>query len=130
MDSPRDLSLLALRPQISVAEFADQSRVELFQNNTLRPILKFQNELLISRFLNDLLTLKAAYPKMDVKSQRSYVDQRLKTDKKLQKELIGICTGLMTIAEYDDYWEQKSELNKRIVTMLAERIYSQTATIS
>ena len=118
--------LLALRSEISVADFANQSRVEVFQNKTLRPILKFQNELLVSRFLNDSLTQKVAYMKMDLKSQRSYVDQRLKTDKKLQKDMIGMCSGLMTLVEYEAYLEQRSEYNKRIVNMIAERIFSQT----
>ena len=47
----RDLSLKDLRPNISHAKvMSNTGDEERFQNQTLRPIAKFQNDLLISIF--------------------------------------------------------------------------------
>ena len=48
----RDSYLKSLRPDILTKKInADMSSEEYFQNTVLRPIIKFQNDLLISVFL-------------------------------------------------------------------------------
>lgn len=50
MDS-RSESLLDIRPSIPQAQFNNQmSFNERFQNQTLRPVIKFQNNLLVEAF--------------------------------------------------------------------------------
>jgi hypothetical protein len=49
----RDLSLLALRPKLpNVRIDGAMSSEEHFQNNTLRPVIKLQNDLLVAVFKN------------------------------------------------------------------------------
>lgn len=53
---------------------------------------------------------------------QTYISSRVKNDTRLQKEFIGMITGLMTTAEFDDYLLQKQEIDRRILTMLSARI--------
>ena len=49
----RSTNLLSLRPEIPTARItSDMSEDERFQNQTLRPIIKLQNFLIISVFKN------------------------------------------------------------------------------
>ena len=50
---PRDLQLIALRPEIPSARVSENMSLdEQFQNRTLRPIAKLQDELLLEVFRN------------------------------------------------------------------------------
>jgi len=51
--SLRDSSLKSLRPDVITGTVkTEMSSEEYFQNSILRPIIKFQNDLLIAVFLN------------------------------------------------------------------------------
>jgi len=122
----RNLKLINIRPKLELAVTSEQSDSEIFQNVVLRPILKLQNKLLVSRFLLDTLTKKSGFESMDDHKKRTYVKDRLKTDKRLQAEYIGLVVGLFTVEEFETYWAYKSDLNKRILSMLSQRIYDQS----
>src|SRR5690606_16805379 len=100
----------------------EKTNMEKFQNIVLRPILKFQNDLLLVRFGSDPLTVKAKLDKMDEKGLATYIDHRIKIDKALQKEFIGTVTALFTMEEFQEYLKAKEEINKRIIAMLIERL--------
>ena len=50
----RDNQLLLLRPAITIDLDKQSLDIENFQNQTLRPILKFQNELILDLVLNHI----------------------------------------------------------------------------
>ncbi|MGB0863248.1 MAG: hypothetical protein ACPGXZ_10035 [Saprospiraceae bacterium] len=56
----RKNSILALRPALSLST-EHSSIQEKFQNNTLRPILKFQNDFLIKCFQNHCIQRKCNF---------------------------------------------------------------------
>jgi hypothetical protein len=57
-------------------------------------------------------------------------DQVKKSYKKLKKpSLKGIIIGLFTIDEYNDYIQNSSNLNKRMMNLLIERLKSQVQVI-
>ncbi|MCB0646134.1 MAG: hypothetical protein KDC49_05705 [Saprospiraceae bacterium] len=118
----RDQDILALRPNIDLNSGNTIKPVEKFQNQCLRPILKIQHDLLVKRFSEDPQTLKSGFSHKNPLAMQTYISSRVKNDTRLQKEFIGMITGLMTVAEFDDYLLQKQEIDRRILTMLSARI--------
>ena len=106
-----------------ISEFT--SNEEKFQNQTLRPILKMQNELIISIFINYCINQKGTYFKLPVNKKLEYIEQNIQRDMKFRDFLKGIIIALFTLEEYENYSKNASNLNRRIITMLIERLKSQ-----
>lgn len=101
------------------------SEEELFQNQILRPILKLQNELFIEQFKNYIVKNKAQFSQFTVEKKLNYIEISILNDNKFRNLLIGTTIGLLQIEEYKLYSKNASALNKRIITMLIERLKSQ-----
>ena len=101
------------------------STEELFQNNTLRPILKFQNNLLIELFLSYATKNKNVFFTLSHEKKCIYIDKVTIADTAFRNQLIGVIVGLFTVEEYLEYKKNSSSFNKRITTMLIERWKSQ-----
>jgi hypothetical protein len=112
------------RPIILLEKTAD-SEIERFQNQTLRPILKLQNELLISFFQNQLLEKKINWEKSEEIKRREIIHSILKKEISFRSLIIGLVCGHFTREEAGFYFQHKSEATRRIVTMLIERLISQ-----
>lgn len=121
----RDSKVMMIRPDLQLDSGAEKRDIEWFQNKTLRPILKFQNDVLLFRFQHDALTLKSAFSSMSEKKKSDYIEHRIKADKNLQKELIGMVSGMFSLGEFEEYWKAKQELDRRILTMIAKRLIDQ-----
>lgn len=125
----RDEQLLALRPVINTESTA-QSPAEVFQNQTLRPILKLQNALLVSCFVRYLHQRKNTFGRMDTADQLRYVAHALRTDQAFKNLMVGIVVGQFTMAEWEVFSENSAELTRRTVEMLIQRLQSQLSVIS
>jgi hypothetical protein len=101
------------------------SEEEFFQNQTLRPILKLQNELYIEVFKRYILKNKAPFNQYSVDKKLAYIENSILNDNKFRNLLVGTTIGLLKIEEYKMYSKNASALNKRIITMLIERLKSQ-----
>jgi len=101
------------------------SEEEFFQNQTLRPILKLQNELYIEVFKRYILKNKAPFNQYSVDKKLAYIESSILNDNKFRNLLVGTTIGLLKIEEYKMYSKNASALNKRIITMLIERLKSQ-----
>lgn len=112
------------RPIIILEKTAD-SEIEKFQNQTLRPILKLQNELLISFFQNQLLEKKIDWEKSEEIKRREIIHSILQKEISFRSLIIGLVCGQFNLEEADLYFQHKSDLNKRIISMAIERIGSQ-----
>ena len=121
----RDTALLSLRPQISSINlnFSVNSD-EYFQNNTLRPIAKLQNELLIIVFTNYIRKHKNVFYDLTLDQRLYYIDNAIQKDIKFRNSLKGIIIGQFTLNEYETYIENSSALNKRMMNIVAERLKS------
>lgn len=104
---------------------ADSSAAEVFQNQTLRPILKLQNELLLTLFQQYFAQQKNVFYTLSAENKKMYVKDIFLKDKKFLTFLKGVIIGLFSVEELGIYAENSSELNKRMMTMLQERIQSQ-----
>ena len=112
--SSRDPVLLNLRPEIPSAKInPSMSDDEFFQNNTLRPIAKLRNDLLVEVFKH--------YIK---KHKNVFIENAIHKDTKFRNSLKGIIIGMFTIDEHREYTKNSSSLNKRMMAIVKERIKS------
>ena len=123
-DRPNDL--LSIRPEIKkTITFDSMSSDERFQNETLRPILKLQNPLLISVFTNYIKKRKGVFYDLSLEKKITYIENSLIKDQKFRSFLKGLIIGHFTVAEYQKYSLNSSSLNKRIINMLIKRLQYQ-----
>ena len=116
---------IELRPTLEISILKESAVVENFQNQTLRPILKLQNELYLSLFKSYLIRQKVDFKTFTKDKKRVFIEQSLQKDLVLKNTFIGITIGMFTSDELDQYLLESKEFNRRIVTMLMERIKSQ-----
>lgn len=127
MTSERDDRLIQLRPEISLENenTVGDKPISTFQNDVLRPILKFQNGIILAQFKQYLIKFKPAFNAYNGKVQKNYIDDVMKSDSRIKNSLIASVVSVMTLEEYSYYCEHKTEINKRIVMLLTKRIQDQ-----
>ena len=122
----RSADLLDLRPEIPNAKITpDMSKDEQFQNETLRPIIKFQNPLLIEAFKNYIVKHKNAFHELNIQKRLDYIENAIQKDIKFRNALKGMVIGQFTVEEYMTYIQNSSALNKRMMSMVVERLKDQ-----
>ncbi len=123
-DRPNDL--LRIRPEIKKTQQLDNMSVEeRFQNVTLRPILKFQNPLLVAVFHNYIQKRKGVFYELGLKKKLAYIENSLINDQKFRNSVKGMIIGQFTLEEYTAYNRNSSALNKRMMNMIIERLKDQ-----
>ncbi len=121
----RSTNLKAIRTEIKNAIINNNmSSDERFQNITLRPIIKFQNDLLIEVFRNYIHKHKNMFYDLSLEKRLDYIENAIHKDMKLRNSMKGMIIGLFTAEEYLIYIENSSALNKRMMTIVKERLLS------
>lgn len=121
----RTEELLNLRPKIkSIQQDLNTSHLEQFQNDKLRPILKLQHEIVLVLFQSNLFRNKVLFAELKVEEKRSKLDQLFRKDLSFKNQSIGAVIGMLTLDEYTVYTKDTSAHNRRIITMLKQRIMS------
>ncbi|WP_296705519.1 hypothetical protein [Algoriphagus sp.] len=118
-------SRLDLRPIIKTKEFEKSTDEEKFQTLTLRPILKLQNDLLLGLFKNYITESKIMYYSLSPENKVLFIENSLQKNIVLKNKLIGVTLGMLTIEELAVYSADTNLYNKRIMSLLIERIRSQ-----
>ena len=121
----RDLNITNWRGESIGAINEQSSNDEKFQNQTLRPILKLQNDLFIAVFNNHVNKHKNDFYSLSVEKKLQFIENAIQKDIKFRNSLKGIVIGLFTLSEYQVYIQKSSALNKRMMNMLIERLKSQ-----
>jgi len=121
----KDESILEIRGESIGTITESSSSEEKFQNQTLRPILKFQNDLFIEVFRNYATKQKGVFFTLSPEKKMSYIENAIQRDIKLRNSLKGIVIGMFTITEYKEYILNSSNINKRMMNLLIERLKSQ-----
>jgi hypothetical protein len=121
----RDTHVLELRGEALGTVSPQSSIEEVFQNKTLRPILKMQNDLFIQVFINYAIKQKNAFFNLTPEKKMAYIENVIQRDIKFRNALKGMIIALFTLDEYADYIQNSSNLNKRMMNMLIERLKSQ-----
>ena len=112
------------RPIIEI-DVSAANELETFQSLTLRPILKMQNTLFLQTFRQYALEKKVEIETLKPEKLEIYINTSLRKDLWLKSFLIGVVFGQFSEPEAAFFYNNKSELSKRIVTMLIERLRSQ-----
>lgn len=121
----RDEYLVALRPEIpGMRIHENMSEGERFQNQTLRPIAKLQNDLLIEVFRNYIRKHKNVIHGLTAPKRIDYIENAVNRDQKFRNSLKGIIIGQFTLPEYETYIQNSSALNKRMMNLVRERLIS------
>jgi hypothetical protein len=125
-DRPNDIR--RIRPQMgNTKSFEHMGDEEKFQNNTLRPILKLQNPLLLVVFQNYIIKHKGVFFELSLEKRLAYIENTISKDQKFRNALMGIIMGHFTVEEYKDYALHSSAINKRMMNMVIERLKDQVA---
>lgn len=121
----RHIALLTIRPQIPTIAESATSTAERFQNKTLRPILKLQNDLFVAVMQHYFQKRKNVFSTLSHPKKLAYIEHSIRKDLKFKNRLLGIVIGQMTEKEYVSFIADESELTRRITTMLIGRMQDQ-----
>ncbi|MEP3371542.1 MAG: glyoxalase [Maribacter dokdonensis] len=122
----RTQKLQSIRPLIPSARIVpNMSDDERFQNLTLRPILKLQNDLFLASFQNYIKKMKNTFYELKLEKRLDYVTKAIQKDIKYRNSLKGMIIGQFTVDEYEIYIQNSSALNKRMMNMVIKRIQDQ-----
>ncbi len=116
--------LKKIRPTITV-DNSKSTDFETFQSVSLRPILKLQNEIIISLINNYLSENKIEVKNLTDNKKKERIDEIVKGNLQLKTILLGVVIANFTTDELTFYYANKKEVVKRTITMLLERITSQ-----
>ena len=129
--SSRDSLLKSLRPDIlSKTINKEMSSEEYFQNTVLRPIIKFQNDLLIAVFLQFCIKYKNVFFDLSTEKKILYIESAIVKDNKLRTSFRDMIIGLFSTEEYTEYLLNESTLNKRITGIVKERLIDHVQLLS
>lgn len=95
---------------------------ELFQNRTLRPIIKMKHDLFIRYLMEYLRSKKQTLSNLSEEKGKAYLESVFQNDQNLRSELRGIVLGHFTMEEYQQYIDIKNEINKRIIGIIKKRM--------
>ncbi|MCM5662955.1 glyoxalase [Galbibacter mesophilus] len=122
----RTSDLLSVRPEIpSAIVYDSMSKDERFQNVTLRPVIKLQNDLLIEAFKNYANKHKGVFFTFSLEKRFHYIENAIQKDIKFRNSLKGMIIGQFSVEEYLTYIENSSALNKRMMNIVVERLKDQ-----
>ncbi|MDG1451727.1 MAG: glyoxalase [Polaribacter sp.] len=98
------------------------SAIELFQNQTLRPVIKMQHDLLIASFSNYIQKRNIDFLSLTDSKKRSKISAVFGKDIHYKNFILGIVVGHFSTEEYQYYRFNSSELNKRILQIVVQRV--------
>ena len=116
----------AIRPEIGkISNTELTTEIELFQNNVLRPILKFQNDIIKAIFVLNLKKQTIDFSKMNHQGKIDFITQQIQKDLGLRNMLIGLVLGLMAEEDVTQYYTHETEYRRRITKMTIDRLADQ-----
>lgn len=121
----KDDLILSIRGGVIGSITSESSAEEKFQNQTLRPILKIQNDLLLLVFKNYITKQKVDFSSLSPEKKMQFIENAIQRDIKFRNSLKGMIIGFFTLSEYETYIQNSSNLNKRMMNLLVERYKSQ-----
>ncbi len=122
----RNNQIKNLRPEIpAITTDKLKSDLEKFHHQVLRPVLKFQNEIILAAFQSEMNRFKIDFSNLSKDEKQAKIHSTFHTNQKFQMFLLGMISGLFTSEEFDFYLENRGRLKKRILEMLEERVKSQ-----
>ena len=119
----RSQQLSSIRPNLEL-DSSQSTPAEQFQNQTLRPILKFQHELLVAAFRTYIDKRHGIFFQLSAKDRVDWIKQSLQKDQSLRNTLTGMVLGHFTLEEWTTFKENEAEHSRRLTQMLIQRLQS------
>jgi len=110
---------LSIRPKLNLSSDVAE---EDFQNKTLRPILKLQNDIILLLFTSFCKKQKIKINAIKKEEFQTSILTILKKNAVLRNQSIGLVLAQFTTDEFAIYIKNDSEFNKRILNMIGQRI--------
>lgn len=114
--------LVDLRPHIPSAETEGTKSLEHFQNEVLRPIIKFQHDFILAYFQNHPHFHKIISEKGTRIAFQEKINHFIGDQVNVKNQLIGSVIGLMVEKELKFYFLNATEINKRIFHIICQRV--------
>jgi hypothetical protein len=89
-----------------------------------------QNDLFLHVFINYAIKQKNVFFTLTPEKKMAYVENVIQRDIKFRNSLKGMVIAFFTLEEYAEYIQNSSNLNKRMMNMLVERLKSQIQLIA
>tara|TARA_B110000483_G_scaffold50192_1_gene62466 strand:+ start:1060 stop:1431 length:372 start_codon:yes stop_codon:yes gene_type:complete len=114
------------RPSIkTISQEKQPLSLELFQNETLRPILKMKNDVIVNFFKQYLLDKKIIWADKKNDKKEEFIYENLTRDSLFKNAMIHLIVGNFSLKEFLEYIPTHKEYNKRIWKMIQQRLCSQ-----
>lgn len=121
----RAYNLKSIRPEFpSNIVNSQMSDDERFQNIVLRPVVKLQHDLLVAAFRNYIVKHKSVFYELTLEKRIDYIENAIQKDMKFRNSLKGMVIGMFTVEEYNLYIQNSSALNKRMMSIVKDRLLS------
>ena len=111
-----------IRPVLNNLINSNTSNIERFQNQVIRPIIKMQNNFLVVFFEDYLKNRKIEFYIIKYEDQENKINTILTKDINFKNILLGSIVGHFDENEIKVYLKSTSELNKRIIQMIKQRL--------
>ena len=111
-----------IRPVLNNLINSNTSNIERFQNEVIRPIIKMQNNLLVVFFEDYLKNRKIEFYILKSEDQENKINTILTKDINFKNILLGSIVGHFDENEIKVYLKSTSELNKRIIQIIKQRL--------
>lgn len=123
----RDEALHGIRPEIIIKLIGVKNEEEQFMHETLRPVLKFQHQLIVDFIKNEQnLPLESLNGKQRSNAEkRALISEFLQKNTKLKATLLGLTIGMFHQSEFETYLLHKKAIDKRIIEMIITRFLSE-----
>jgi len=111
-----------IRPVLKNLINSNTSDLERFQNQVIRSIIKMQNNFLVMFFEDYLKNRKIEFYILKYEDQENKINTILTKDINFKNILLGSIVGHFDDNEIKVYLKSTSELNKRIIQIIKQRL--------
>ncbi|MFY7990005.1 MAG: hypothetical protein ACOVO3_04685 [Fluviicola sp.] len=111
-----------LLPEVFYDEAKVTNELERFQNQFLRPILKFQHAHLCALTHAFLLQFDPNFNQLPAQKRKQQIETIFKKAQSFRQQVIGLIIAFLETEQLDFYLANHTELNKRIWQMAEKRV--------
>lgn len=119
----RSTQIQSIRPQLNL-DSSQSSSAEQFQNQTLRPILKLQHDLLVEVFRGYIQKRHGVYAPLSVQAKLDWIQHSLQKDHQVRQLITGVVIGQFTIEEWAIFRANEAEYTRRLIGLVVQRLQS------
>ena len=117
------------RPIIKDLVKKHTTEIESFQNTIIRPIIKMQHPLLVASFKNYLEKRKVDLQSCSDLEINNKIKSIYNKDISYRNISLGLIIGHFSTSEFSYYINYSSEINKRIIKIIHQRVHNSLSEI-